>query len=690
MTGKKLLTGMVLLTVLLAGCLTGNGATGGDPAVRLAQQTADSVFEIVALKPYDSPDTVARKKEEGREKELFPDLMSYEKELDWKNLDYNSRNDEYVPLGTAFAISGTELATAAHVLNIRQPTWFGRLFIRNARGEVFEIDRITRYSYRRDYTCFTVKGSPELVPLKMSRSHTLNEKVYSVGNALGKGIIYREGLLTSTEKEPENGAWSFLLFSAPASPGNSGGPLLNASGEVVGIVLSKTENENLNYALPVTEWIDDPGTTADLGWRISYVFINTTRKYGPVDMDKKIPLPAPYDEFRKISSDWVIEYSRDMISGFHKQHGPEFFPRGERAAEILQHVGGFKLISIVGERDDHSWGIFNPSDVKAVKIGRTGNLISGKFGKLMGGSIIAPDEQDLSEFLDKPEAFASLFLEGYPLYRYIGSEPFRISSLGPVMERRIHTDTWGRKWIRMVWAVPFADSVLILYCLPSPEGCAFLGYLGDAGDGLTDISLDMEFYTDYSLYSYNGSYKRWKEFLGLKKYLPRFLSGIRMDADEKGRFLLDTALFTLDMPGDLAGASDESRISLDPFVIRCGEDFRMETVGFGYRETDNMGTAFLIQRIPTPPEYLPKNIIDDWKKVVRGSSPFNRERIPSDGYTAMIDLDPVMKGKTPEQRMKSLVIYLVSLGEEGDIPHDQLESTLSIFEKTLTVKEPRE
>ena len=55
-----------MVLTLLSGCLTGgqSDSTGqsSDPAVRLAGQTANSVFEIVALKPYDSPETAAKKK----------------------------------------------------------------------------------------------------------------------------------------------------------------------------------------------------------------------------------------------------------------------------------------------------------------------------------------------------------------------------------------------------------------------------------------------------------------------------------------------------------------------------------------------------------------------------------------------------------------------------------------------------
>ena len=77
-----------------------------------------------------------------------------------------------------------------------------------------------------------------------------------MGNALGEGIVIRDGLFTSETPEAQDGRWKWIRFSAAASPGNSGGPLCDASGRVIGIVIGKSPNENLNYSLPISLVLD--------------------------------------------------------------------------------------------------------------------------------------------------------------------------------------------------------------------------------------------------------------------------------------------------------------------------------------------------------------------------------------------------------------------------------------------------
>lgn len=48
---------------------------------------------------------------------------------------------------------------------------------------------------------------------------------------------------------------SFVVPSG-ASPGNSGGPLCDGEGKVIGIVIGKSPNENLNYSPPIARVLD--------------------------------------------------------------------------------------------------------------------------------------------------------------------------------------------------------------------------------------------------------------------------------------------------------------------------------------------------------------------------------------------------------------------------------------------------
>jgi len=57
-----------------------------------------------------------------------------------------------------------------------------------------------------------------------------------------------EGIVSAAEREFEG--LSFLQHTAAVNPGNSGGPLLNAQGHVVGLNTTKAKLENVSFAIP--------------------------------------------------------------------------------------------------------------------------------------------------------------------------------------------------------------------------------------------------------------------------------------------------------------------------------------------------------------------------------------------------------------------------------------------------------
>ena len=133
---------------------------------------------------------------------------------------------------------------------------FGPPALRRSDGAVFEIDRILRFSEHEDFAVFSLQNDPQPPALLTNREPKLDQPVLAVGNALGEGVVIRDGLFTSETPEAQDGRWKWIRFSAAASPGNSGGPLCDGDGRVIGIVVRKSPNENLNYALPITRMLD--------------------------------------------------------------------------------------------------------------------------------------------------------------------------------------------------------------------------------------------------------------------------------------------------------------------------------------------------------------------------------------------------------------------------------------------------
>ena len=75
------------------------------------------------------------------------------------------------------------------------------------------------------------------------------EKVYAIGNAIGQGISIVEGIISDSKREINGN--TYIMHSAPVNHGNSGGPLYNSKGQVIGmIVSSRKDAKNMSYAIP--------------------------------------------------------------------------------------------------------------------------------------------------------------------------------------------------------------------------------------------------------------------------------------------------------------------------------------------------------------------------------------------------------------------------------------------------------
>lgn len=102
--------------------------------------------------------------------------------------------------------------------------------------------------------------SPALV---VGSSEALNEteEVYAVGFPLGVGTLTLDGTLPSASIKATRverlqigtgGTVSVIQLGGSVTHGNSGGPVVNVRGEVVGVVAAGVEGTGMSYAIPMT------------------------------------------------------------------------------------------------------------------------------------------------------------------------------------------------------------------------------------------------------------------------------------------------------------------------------------------------------------------------------------------------------------------------------------------------------
>ncbi len=81
-----------------------------------------------------------------------------------------------------------------------------------------------------------------------AREARIGERVYAIGNPRGLEQSISEGIISGS-REFDDSSW--IQHSAPISPGSSGGALISAHGELLGInSRSRVESQNINFAVP--------------------------------------------------------------------------------------------------------------------------------------------------------------------------------------------------------------------------------------------------------------------------------------------------------------------------------------------------------------------------------------------------------------------------------------------------------
>jgi len=147
--------------------------------------------------------------------------------------------------GTAFAISQDGyLITSYHLIKGAR-----LIYIENSNNKKFKADMIYADNdmaiLKINDTTFT--SLPPLPYMIKSKSTEVGENVFTLGYPR-EDIVYGEGSVSAATGY--EGDTISLQVSVPVNPGNSGGPLFDAQGNVIGLILGKhSESEAAAFAL---------------------------------------------------------------------------------------------------------------------------------------------------------------------------------------------------------------------------------------------------------------------------------------------------------------------------------------------------------------------------------------------------------------------------------------------------------
>ncbi len=152
--------------------------------------------------------------------------------------------------GTGFLIGGRgEILTNHHVVE-----GAGRIRVRLYRGEWLDA-RLIGADPRTDLALLEIRAKRSLAgaPLGDSAKVRVGEWVVAIGNPFGLEETVTVGILSAKGRILDGSEFSaFLQTDAPIHRGNSGGPLLNLRGEVIGVNTAVvTGAPGIGFAIPI-------------------------------------------------------------------------------------------------------------------------------------------------------------------------------------------------------------------------------------------------------------------------------------------------------------------------------------------------------------------------------------------------------------------------------------------------------
>lgn len=225
---------------------------------------------------------------------------------------YN-KSGESMSLGTCFVYSDDgKIITNYHVI---EDGYSAEIKLSN---RTYNVQKVLAYDKNIDLAVLKINAT-NLKPVTLCESsHKVGEIVYAFGNSQGLTSTFSDGMITFSSRDVDG--VNYVQHDAPISSGNSGGPLINKYGEVIGVnTWTLRDSQNLNFAILVSEFQNlDYSTSMSMAqfYEKEGDAYNKLRNY--IVSNGQKPLSKMYDI--KIASYYSDDYTMNCT------HDASYFP----------------------------------------------------------------------------------------------------------------------------------------------------------------------------------------------------------------------------------------------------------------------------------------------------------------------------------------------------------------------------
>ena len=150
-------------------------------------------------------------------------------------------------LGSGFVYSADgKIITNYHVI---EDSYSAKITI---AGVTYDIKQVLAYNKDKDLAILKIDATDLAAVSICNKEHAVGKTVFAFGSSKGLTATFSQGIITCADREVDG--VSCVQHDSAISGGNSGGPLINSYGEVIGVnTWTIKDSQNLNLAVSVNE-----------------------------------------------------------------------------------------------------------------------------------------------------------------------------------------------------------------------------------------------------------------------------------------------------------------------------------------------------------------------------------------------------------------------------------------------------